>query len=740
MNGNAVTPRVSVIMANFNGAAHIAEAVRSVLRQTERSLELIVSDDGSNDASLDIARETARGDPRLVLQTSEAARTGPAAARNRALRIARGEWIAIVDNDDFIHPERLEGLIRAAEADGADIAADDLLVFYQEGDRFPHPHLRGRLAKAPGWISAAEYERSNRILSGRRPLGYLKPIFRRALAAAYDETLRIGEDADLILRLLAGGARMRVYPEPRYFYRKHARSISHRLDAAAVDAMDRAYQRLDTRGDAALAREVERGRTALADARAFTDLIAALKARDLSRSFATAIKRPSALRLLKDPIAARLRFNRRRETKRDGRRVTLLSRQRIIGSTNGSSAYVLALVRSLKREGYAVDYLGASPKIFGRWAALQLRPETAVFDRYLVKGGARIGSFVIALDPARWAAAALAVLALGMRRLGLPAPGWERPADYAQGAQATRSDLLFVARHAAAGAAAVLCDYAFLAPLAPYAFGKRSLVIMHDLMSARSDSEGLSIAPRLTPEREFSLLGMADIVLAIQKDEADAVRERLPAVVLASHATDIADAPQPGEDDRLLFVGSNTASNVEGLNCFYHGIWPAIRALRPHAKLTVVGSVSRALEAPPKGVRHLDVTSDLSALYREASVVISPLFAGSGLKIKLIDALAAGKAVVGTTVTTQGVQDFVSSAIVIEDDPQRFAEAVAKLLTDQTRRADLGARALACARSHFSPDRCFDAFVAAVNGDLPLPATDRGKAALPQDDQVVASP
>ncbi|HJS80087.1 MAG TPA: glycosyltransferase family 2 protein, partial [Vitreimonas sp.] len=206
MNDGTDTPLVSVIMANLNGAAHIAEAVRSVLRQTERSLELIVSDDGSSDNSLQVAANAAQGDPRLVLLKSEQARTGPAAARNRALAIARGRWIALVDNDDFIHPERLERLIGAAEQDGADIAADDLLVFYEDGARAPHAHLRGALARASHWITAAAYERSNRLLSGRRALGYLKPVLRRSLAPAYNESLRIGEDSDLILRLLVNGA------------------------------------------------------------------------------------------------------------------------------------------------------------------------------------------------------------------------------------------------------------------------------------------------------------------------------------------------------------------------------------------------------------------------------------------------------------------------------------------------------------------------------------------------------
>jgi glycosyltransferase involved in cell wall biosynthesis len=249
MNEGTVTPLVSVIMANLNGAAHIAEAVRSVLRQTEPSLELIVSDDGSSDASLEIAEAAANGDPRLVLLKGERARTGPAAARNRALAIARGRWIAVIDNDDVIHPERLERLIRAADADRADIAADDLLVFYDDGSRAPHAHLDGALARGPQWISAAEYERSNQLLSGRRALGYLKPVFRRSLSPVYNETLRIAEDSDLILRLLVNGARMRVYPEIGYFYRKHAGSISHRLDAASITAMDAAYARIDATGD-----------------------------------------------------------------------------------------------------------------------------------------------------------------------------------------------------------------------------------------------------------------------------------------------------------------------------------------------------------------------------------------------------------------------------------------------------------------------------------------------------------
>lgn len=707
-------PLVSVIMANFNGAAHIGAAVRGVLRQSLVDLELILVDDGSSDDSLARARAAASGDPRLVV-LGRGERGGPAAARNRALEAARGTWIAIVDNDDLIHPDRLERLIRSATRDKADIAADDLLTFYQDGSRAPHQHLGW---DGPRWISPAAYEASNRMLGPGPALGYLKPVFKRALGGRYDETLRIGEDSDLILRLLLSGARMRVYPTLGYFYRKHAGSISHRLNAETLDALIAAYAKHDSGADAALGLALAEQRAALKDARAFVDLAGALKAKDAGAAISAALKRPGATPLLRDAITSRL-FKRASRPTPPGPRVTLLSRQRIVGNTNGSSAYVLAMAGALKDAGYAVDYIGVSPKIFGRWAVLRLKPEIAVFDRYFVNGGFKFGNIVLARDPRVWAAAALAVLERGLGKMGV-SPGWSKAAEYAQGAPATEADQLYAARHAAPGAALVLCDYAYLAPMAPYALANApSAIIMHDLISARvADAKEAATqkVAQMSAAEEFALLGQADAVVAIQAEEAQRVAEALPGrrVLVAAHGVPVAPAPQPGEDDTLLFVGSNTAPNIVGLEWFFAEIWPLVRAKRPQAWLKVAGSVARGLGAAPEGVSFLGVVDDLAPLYAEAGVVISPLYTGSGLKIKLIEALAAGKAVVGTSVTAQGVEDVVADAMALADAPGAFAEATINLTGNRARRMELGRLALTCAERHFSVQAAFSQLIAYV--------------------------
>jgi succinoglycan biosynthesis protein ExoO len=107
----------------------------------------------------------------------------------------------------------------------------------------------------------------------------------------------------------------------------------------------------------------------------------------------------------------------------------------------------------------------------------------------------------------------------------------------------------------------------------------------------------------------------------------------------------------------------------------------------------------------------LNAVEELDDLYAQAAVVISPLRVGSGLKIKLIEGLSKGKAMVVTTTTMQGVTDILSGCALIEDSASGFASQVVELLGDADRRAELGASGIAAISRHFSPEQSYGAIV-----------------------------
>lgn len=209
---------ISVIMANYNGERWIAEAIRSVQAQSFEDWELIVVDDASTDASVEIVRTLASQDRRIVLLTSPR-NAGPAAARNLALERVRGRWVTFLDSDDSYAEQRLDSLMAKAASDQRGIVADDLLIMDEGGTLTGHSLLGVEAVRS---VDAIE-------LMKKPVLAYLKPMIATRLLAGirYDEHLRSGEDLDLLLRVLAKhDSSMSVFPVMGYNYRRRGGSLS----------------------------------------------------------------------------------------------------------------------------------------------------------------------------------------------------------------------------------------------------------------------------------------------------------------------------------------------------------------------------------------------------------------------------------------------------------------------------------------------------------------------------------
>jgi glycosyltransferase involved in cell wall biosynthesis len=109
-------PLVSVIIPAYNASAFIAETLASARAQTWPNLEIIVVDDGSTDDTAAIVEAAAATDPRITLIRQ--ANAGVAAARNRAITAAKGDYVAPLDADDLWHPENVEAQVEALERAG----------------------------------------------------------------------------------------------------------------------------------------------------------------------------------------------------------------------------------------------------------------------------------------------------------------------------------------------------------------------------------------------------------------------------------------------------------------------------------------------------------------------------------------------------------------------------------------------------------------------------------------------
>lgn len=289
-------PTLSVIMANYNAANHLPVALHSVLSQSLPSLEILLADDASTDGSVPVAQEIAAQDPRLKIITTQQ-NAGPAAARNRALAQAKGAWIAIVDSDDVIHPQRFARMLAAAEELQTDAIADDLTYLIDNQVQSGSTLLGATAQSVPRELTA----RSFIAPSADAPkLGYLKAMIRRASldGLTYREDIRIGEDHDFYVRFLLNGGRMHLLPQSYYLYRRHSLSLSHRLHPDDIMAMIRVQDDLLTDYpdlSDALRADLAARRLALQEPLAFETLAENLRQKRLGPALANVLRKPALL-------------------------------------------------------------------------------------------------------------------------------------------------------------------------------------------------------------------------------------------------------------------------------------------------------------------------------------------------------------------------------------------------------------------------------------------------------------
>ena len=230
--------------------------------------------------------------------------------------------------------------------------------------------------------------------------------------------------------------------------------------------------------------------------------------------------------------------------------------------------------------------------------------------------------------------------------------------------------------------------------------------VEHDLMRrvASVESSWLrrvyqGMEQRKVRDEEIAAWRLADGCTVTSVQDERTVREAAPATPtrVITNGVDLEHfAPIPGAvaPDSIVFVGSiNYRPNTDAVLHFATRILPLVRRARPAATFAVVGqgapAAVRRLEGP--GIRILGGVPDVRPHLADAAVVVVPLRMGGGTRLKVLEGLAMGKALVSTSLGCEGIDVEDGRHLLVADSPEQFAEAVVGLMADAELRRELGA-------------------------------------------------
>ncbi|NAZ74451.1 glycosyltransferase [Kineococcus sp. T13] len=236
-----------------------------------------------------------------------------------------------------------------------------------------------------------------------------------------------------------------------------------------------------------------------------------------------------------------------------------------------------------------------------------------------------------------------------------------------------------------------------------------------DLVARRLRTEHprlrLLLAPEVARFRRFEFAAAARaraVTACSRRDQEVLQRHGIASTFVPNGVTTAPVVPSaPPGGRRALFVGAmDYGPNKASLRWFLDEVWPRVVRRVPQARFDAVGRGLAAShprpEGEPEGARfHSDVAS-VDPFYEAADVCVVPLLSGGGTKIKLVEALSRGRAVVTTSLGLEGLEEH-RSVLRVADGAEAFADALAELLEDTAQAAALGSAAAEVARSFSWP-------------------------------------
>lgn len=226
-------PTVSVVVPTYNSAKTIGKTIQSVLEQTYTHYEIIVVDDGSQDETISLIQKFK--DERIKLYPLP--RVGHMLNRNRALRLAGGEFLALLDSDDIWSAEKLHDHVTALLENPEAVAAYCWVDHIGANDEYLHPGTR-TICNGDAYPSLLQ---GNWLHTGSNIVARHQAI---EASGGFDESLTHCADWDLYLKLAKLGGFICI-PKVQVYYRRQPGSLSGRLQGVEnsfIKLLDREYE------------------------------------------------------------------------------------------------------------------------------------------------------------------------------------------------------------------------------------------------------------------------------------------------------------------------------------------------------------------------------------------------------------------------------------------------------------------------------------------------------------------
>lgn len=251
------------------------------------------------------------------------------------------------------------------------------------------------------------------------------------------------------------------------------------------------------------------------------------------------------------------------------------------------------------------------------------------------------------------------------------------------------------------------------------------------VLNARSQWKGATGLPRRlygadailkAAPFEKKLVRSFDVVTVAGPADRDAVSQRNPGTdcrVIPSAVPLAVDVIDPRANDaRVLFLGDlRFAPNADAAKHLIDDIWPRVARLHPKARLSVVGHQPRAAlrrKLMRSGHQCAFSVPETTAYLRSSKVFVAPMRLGSGIKVKVLHAMAHGVPVVMSGRANQGIGAIPDVDALVTDDPETFARSVVRLLEDDSLAHRLGLAGRALVADRFDPASICELFLEAV--------------------------